>query len=99
MKSMEALKMALSAQRRQELIEELAEKVNRWGLSIPALLLLEAHRPLSFIASQTLIFSRPFLSPLLGEDKVSEYAMLLEDRAGLDSLIERIERSITGGAD
>ena len=81
----------LSAERRQKLIDELAEKISRWGLTTPAMLFLEAHRPLSFIASQALIFSQPLLGPLLGDENIVAYSLLLEDRTSIESLLKRLK--------
>lgn len=80
----------LSARRREELIEGLVRRVNQWGMVAPAIFLLEAHKPLSFLASQFLLLSQPTLEPFLG-GVVGEYALLLEDRENVETILSRLE--------
>lgn len=81
----------LSVRRREELIEGLVRQVNEWGMVAPAILLLQAHKPLSFLASQFLLLSQPTLEPFLG-GRVREYALLLEDRESVETILSRLER-------
>lgn len=78
--------------RRDQLIEEMAEKVVARRLETMAVFLLESHRPLSFVASQSLLVSAPLLGAFFGFDRINEWAKLLADRENLDRLIDRIER-------
>lgn len=80
----------LSIRRREELIEGLVGQVNDWGMVAPAILFLEAHKPLSFLASQFLLLSQPTLEPFLG-GVVREYALLLEDRESVETILSRLE--------
>ncbi len=80
----------LSVRRRAELIEGLVRRVNEWGMVAPAILFLEAHKPLSFVASQFLLLSQPTLEPFLG-GVVREYALLLEDRESVETILSRLE--------
>ena len=80
----------LSVRRREELIEGLVRGVNEWGMVVPALLLLEAHKPLSFLTSQFLLLSQPALEPFLG-GIVREYALLLEDRENVETILSCLE--------
>jgi len=80
----------LTVRRREELIEGLVRLVNEWGMVAPAILFLEAHKPLSFLASQFLLLSQPTLEPFLG-GAVREYALLLEDRENVETILSRLE--------
>jgi hypothetical protein len=80
----------LSVRRREELIEGLVRQVNEWGMVAPAILFLEAHKPLSLLASQFLLLSQPTLEPFLG-GVVREYALLLEDRENVETILSRLE--------
>jgi len=80
----------LSVGRREELIEKLVRGVNEWGMVAPAIFFLEAHKPLSFLASQLLLLSQPTLEPFLG-GVVTEYALLLEDRENVEAILSRLE--------
>jgi hypothetical protein len=81
----------LEADRRDQLIEDLAHRLDSWKLTTPAIAFLEAHRPLGFFASQTLLAFHPLLTLFLGDVPVEEYAALLEDRNGLERMIDRLE--------
>jgi hypothetical protein len=83
--------MQLSIARRDQLIENLAHRLDRWRLTTPAIAFLEAHKPLGFFASQTLLALQPLLTLLLGDLSVEEYAALLEDRNGVERVIDRLE--------
>jgi len=80
----------LCVRRREELIEGLVRQVNEWGMVAPAILFLETHKPLSFLASQFLLLSQPTLEPFLG-GVVREYALLLEDRKNVETILSRLE--------
>lgn len=80
----------LSVRRRKELIEGLVRRVNEWDVVVPAILFLEAHKPLSFLASQFLLLFQPALEPFLG-GVVREYALLLEDRENVETILSYLE--------
>jgi len=73
-----------------ETIEKVATKVSTMGLELPAILMLEAHKPLTFFANQGLIFLSPILYPLFG-GKTERAAKFFESRDNVEKLIKRIE--------
>jgi hypothetical protein len=73
-----------------ETIEKVATKVSTMGLELPAILMLEAHKPLTFFANQGLIFLSPILYPLFG-GKTERAAKFFEKRDNVEKLIKRIE--------
>jgi hypothetical protein len=75
----------------EQLIEQLTQRINHWGLTLPALLLLQITRPLSFIASQGLLICEPFLGFFYETRRIADYADLLADRANIDRLVARLE--------
>ena len=75
----------------EQLIEHFTERISRWRLAMPALLLLQVTRPLSFIASQGLLLCQPLLSFVYDAPRVADYAELLADRANIDRLVARLE--------
>ncbi|HEY3283938.1 MAG TPA: hypothetical protein VGN26_16850 [Armatimonadota bacterium] len=81
----------LTDEERDAMLETLAAKVVARRLETPAILFLEMHRPLNFLASQSLIVGMPFLAPLFGPDQVEAYSALLQDSANVDRLIDRIQ--------
>ncbi len=89
-------------ERRERMIERLAEWIEAKGLRSPAILFLEANKPLTLIGSQVLLFLQPllgFIGPTLGwfdDDRIlAEFATLLEDPASIDRILERLERRTT----
>jgi len=69
--------------------ESIAAELRRRGLGPPALLLLEAHRPLRPLLSSLALFLQPLARPLLGRgaDAVQQ---ALDDDQGYDALLERL---------
>ena len=84
--------MGMSGQEQSEqLLDRLAQQIDHWGLTLPALLFLQVTRPLSFIASQGLLLCQPALSFFYDTPRIAEYADLLADRANVDRLVARLE--------
>lgn len=81
----------LSAEDRDAFIEELAHKVVDRRMETPAIMFLEMHKPISFVASQAAIVASPFLVPLFGRDGVARYSRLFSSRENVELLIQRIE--------
>lgn len=81
----------------EQLIEQLAEQISRWRLTMPAILLLQVTRPLSFIASQGLLLCQPLLSFVYDAPRIADYAELLADRATIDRLVARLEEEERAG--
>lgn len=81
----------------EQLIEHLAEQISRWRLTMPAILILQVTRPLSFIASQGLLLCQPLLSFVYDAPRIADYAELLADRATIDRLVARLEEEERAG--
>jgi hypothetical protein len=92
------LDRSLDGERRDVLIENLAHRIEALGLSAPAILLLEAHKPLSFLGSQALLILQPLLAFAFDTSTSAEYAALLEERSNVERLIRRLERQESNGA-
>lgn len=74
-----------------DFIEQVALKINRLGLNAPAILLLEAHKPLSFMGSQLLLVAQPTLNLFLSSRLVDNAVTLLADPDQLEALIAQLE--------
>ena len=72
-------------------VEQVAQKINTLGLTTPAILLLEAHKPLAFIGSQALLVAQPMLDIFLPQHLVRHTAELLADSHQLEQLITSLE--------
>jgi hypothetical protein len=74
------------------LLERVAQRVVELRLEVPAILTLESVRPISFVASQAMVFFQPLVQALLRFSDYQRFAALAERRDALEVLITRIER-------
>lgn len=81
----------LSDDERDRLVEKIATEVVRRGLAVPAILFLEMHRPVAFLASQGLVVASPFLMPFVGAHNIQQATALLQCRDNVERVICRIE--------
>lgn len=81
----------LSDEEKEQLINELAQKVVDKRMETPMILFLEMNKPLSFFASQSMVAMSPFLIPLFGQAGIRKYSQLLSSTDNVEMLIERIE--------
>jgi hypothetical protein len=75
-----------------EAVERVAQFLVRFGMAMPAVLALESMRPLSVVGSQFMHVLSPSVTAFLPSGQWDALASLLEEREGLDRLIERIEQ-------
>ena len=76
----------------KKLINDIANKINRHGLSTPAIFFLEMVKYLSFFGSQLLIFFGPIITVFLPSHSYYKVAELLEDRKNIEFLLHEIEK-------
>lgn len=81
----------LSEEETQKFVTDVATAIVKRRLETPAVLFLEMHKPLSYIAGQGLIVAMPFLGPILGQDRIARFSRFLQGRDNLERLIQRIE--------
>lgn len=74
-----------------DLIERLAQRVVALHMAPPAIFFLESSKPLTYIASQALIVFEPIVQAIFSFREYREFQRLMEDRANVERLIERIE--------
>ncbi len=86
----------LAEERKEQLIEAVARRIEALGLSTPAILMLEANKPLSFLGSQAILILQPILNFALDQSTSQEFAQLLADRQNVERLIQRLERQVDG---
>ena len=75
----------------QELLDRLSEALRCYGLRLPALVALEAGRPLAFLGGQLLWVTQPALSLFFPSQVVRQVARMLEDPAAIEALMARLE--------
>jgi hypothetical protein len=88
--------------RQEQMIDRFTDWILARDLGAPALLFLEASKPLALIGSQMLLLCQPvlgYIGSTLGwfDDHrvVAEYAELLEDPGNIERLLDRLERRST----
>ncbi len=75
----------------QALLDRLAARVVELHMEVPALLALETGRPLSLLASQSMIFFEPMVRALFRLPDYRRLAALVERREVLEALATKIE--------
>ncbi|TET39310.1 MAG: hypothetical protein E3J72_00760 [Planctomycetota bacterium] len=83
-------------ERREAIFKWMVDKVDRYGLEVPAVFVLELMKPLSFILSQLCLFGAPVLYPFFGMERTEHFAQFLSERENVEELIQRIERRAAG---
>lgn len=88
----------ITMEQQTQAVADLARWIRERGLESPAILFLQANKPLAPIGGQALLFLQPVLGTLgamLGwagdEHTWNEYALLLENPACIDWLVELLE--------
>lgn len=73
------------------ILRSYAKKIHDRGFGIPAILLLEMHKPLVTVAHTALEAGLPLVQPALGSCFGQKLLTLLESRANVELLISYIE--------
>lgn len=83
----------------QAFVNQVADRIQQLGFQLPALAILEAGRPLAFVAGQFLWLTQPALALVVPRERLSQTAELLEDPEAVDSLVKLLdeERSKDAG--
>ena len=76
----------------KQLISQLAKKIVRHGLAVPAIFFLEMVKYLAFFGSQLMIFFGPIITVFIASHSYYKYAELLEDKNNIEFLLTEIER-------
>jgi hypothetical protein len=74
------------------LLDKAAHEILKRKMSVPAILMLEMHRPFARLAGQGTIVFAPFLVPFVGFDNVNNYSRLLAKPGAVEALLQRLER-------
>ena len=82
----------MDATRREQLVEDWAARLARWGLRPVAPVVFEVVGALGFLGSQVLLFGQPLLTLFVDAPSIDEFALLLDD----PDILAQIERRLTG---
>lgn len=77
-------------ERREALVEEVAQEIRMRGLTGPAVHFLEASRPYRPLGAPAMLFFDPVLVELFGGE-TSSATEILRDDIGIEALIDRLE--------
>jgi hypothetical protein len=83
----------LTEEEEEALLEKAAAAVEKRKMVAPAIIVLEMHKPLSYIAASAAVSMAPFIVPFLGYDAVHDYSRLLKNPANVERLIQKLERA------
>ena len=72
-------------------VQKVADKITDLGLAGPAVLLLEANKPLAFLGSQLLLVAQPTLNIFVSPHLTQQTINLLTDSAQVEQLIQVLE--------
>ena len=75
-----------------QLISNLAGKIVRHGMSVPAIFFLEMVKYMSFIGSQLMVFFGPVITVFIQSESYYKITHLLEERQNVEFLMLEIER-------
>ena len=76
----------------KQLISNLAGKIVRHGMAIPAIFFLEMVKYLSFFGGQLMVFFGPIITVFIPSHSYYKIAELLEDRKNVEFLLVQIEQ-------
>ncbi len=74
-----------------DLLGRIARKVVEREMTVPAIMLLETVKPLSFLGSQALVFLNPIVSLIVSSEDYYRFVRLLDDRENIEKLEIAIE--------
>lgn len=83
----------LPSARQQELVDRVCGQLVAWNIREPAIVFLSMHTPLAFLGSQLLIAAQPFLGIVTGDEFARDFAVLLDDPASVELLLQRLEQT------
>jgi hypothetical protein len=78
-----------SEEQRDDLVERAAREIQLRGLTVPAMLFLQASRPYRPLGSSAMVFFDPVLRRVFGGD-LPVASQILADDIGIEQLIERL---------
>ena len=81
----------LTPERATELADKMASWLVKRGLETPAVIFLEMHKPLAFLAGQGTMLAMPLIAPIAGTGRANELSDFLGSSDNIDLLIRRIE--------
>ena len=89
----------LSPEEEEALLQKAASEIRKRKMVTPAILALEAHKPLANVMAHGVVAFSGFLVPFLGFQNVNDYSRLLRKRENVERLICLLEQEKQGNDD
>ncbi len=74
-----------------ELIKEVATKIVRRRMTVPAILFIESLKPINRLAGQAILIVSPFLAIFVSYEKIEQFCDMLQDRENVEKLLNEIK--------
>lgn len=87
----EVLPEDVDAEEGERILKKVADEIASRRLTVPAIFLLEACSPLSFVGSQAMITLEPFVRAIFDLPGYRKFALIMERRENVEKLITMIE--------
>ena len=75
----------------RKLLWKLAKGIEKYHLTIPAIMYLEMHKPLAFVMSSFLLTLRPIAFLFMNDTEYTRLAEMLESRSAVEELLSFLE--------
>jgi len=79
----------ITPEKRDQMIEDLVQRITKAGMGTPAILFLSGYKPLGRLGGNALHIFSPFLGVFI--PNIDAYGYLLQDPVNLEILIDRLE--------
>lgn len=90
-------KSDLTEEETEQLIEKCVSEIRARKMEAPAILFLESHQKLGFLAASGAVVTAPFLVPFFGFDAVNDYSRLFAKQENILKLLDRLESKESPG--
>ena len=80
----------------RQLISNLAQKIVKHGMAVPAIFFLEKVKYMSFIGSQLMVFFWPLITVFIQSESYYKITHLLDERENVEFLMLEIEKIESG---
>ncbi len=80
----------------RKLLWRLAQGLERYNLTVPAIFYLEMHRPIAFIMSSFLLTLQPIIFLFMDSQQYTRVVEMLEKQEAVEELIEFLELAAKG---
>lgn len=89
--SLDSQKKPLSPEE-DAILEKIAGLIAKKGMTAPAIVFLEMHRPLNFLGGQMMHFLSPFMDMVYKGDEMERLAEILNLEAGFEEFINKLKK-------